>query len=74
MQQHKRFRKSVLALATGLCLATMVPVVHAQSATGAIAGRATSGDQITVTRASTGLTRSVTVDADGSYRRMWGTA
>lgn len=68
MQQHKRFRKSVLALATGLCLATMVPVVHAQSATGAIAGRATSGDQITVTRASTGLTRSVTVDADGSYR------
>lgn len=68
MQQHKRFRKSVLALATGLCLAAMVPAVHAQSATGSVAGRATSGDQITVTRASTGLTRSVTVDQDGSYR------
>ena len=68
MQQHKRFRKSVLALATGLCLATMVPVVHAQSATGSVAGQATSGDQITVTRSSTGLTRTVTVDADGSYR------
>lgn len=68
MQQHKRFRKSVLALATGLCLATMVPVVHAQSATGSVAGQATSGDRITVTRASTGLTRTVTVDQDGSYR------
>ncbi|KIQ96152.1 TonB-dependent receptor [Lysobacter sp. A03] len=67
--QQTRLRKSVLSLATGICLAAMVPtVVHAQAVTGAVAGRATSGDQVVVTSANTGLTRSVTVGADGSYR------
>lgn len=67
--RHTRLRKSVLSLATGMCLAAMVPTVgQAQAVTGAIAGRATSGDQVVVTSANTGLTRSVTVGADGSYR------
>ena len=66
--QHKRFRKSVLSLATGLCLAAMVPAVHAQSATGTVAGRATAGDTITIVNADTGATRTVSVNPDGTYR------
>jgi outer membrane receptor for ferrienterochelin and colicin len=53
----------------GVCLATLaVAPALAQSATGAVAGRADAGTQVTVTSTTTGLTRTVTVDADGSYR------
>lgn len=66
---HKRLRKSVLSLATGMCLAAMVPtVVMAQSVTGAVAGRADAGTQVTITNTSTGLSRSATVSGEGSYR------
>ena len=62
-------RKTILSLATGLALATMAASpLMAQSATGAVAGRANAGDQITVTNEDTGLTRTVSVNADGSYR------
>ncbi|MDQ3229358.1 MAG: TonB-dependent receptor [Pseudomonadota bacterium] len=40
----------------------------AQSATGAVAGRADAGTQVVMTNTATGLSRSATVDADGSYR------
>ncbi|WP_449425475.1 TonB-dependent receptor [Rhodanobacter lindaniclasticus] len=40
----------------------------AQAVTGAVAGRADAGAQITVTNTATGQTRTVTVNADGSYR------
>ncbi|GAB3509468.1 carboxypeptidase regulatory-like domain-containing protein [Pseudoxanthomonas daejeonensis] len=40
----------------------------AQSATGAVAGRASAGDQITLTNTATGATRTVTVGTNGSYR------
>src|SRR5690554_4909829 len=67
--QHKRLRKSILSLATGLCLAAMAPgLVHAQSATGSVAGRATAGDQVTIVSVQTGATRTVTAGVDGSYR------
>jgi hypothetical protein len=36
--------------------------------TGAVAGRATAGDQVTVVSSSTGLTAPSTSVADGSYR------
>lgn len=66
---HKRLRKSVLSLATGMCLAAMMPtVVMAQSVTGAVAGRAEAGTQVTITNTSTGLSRSATVSGEGSYR------
>src|SRR5690606_1558525 len=39
-----------------------------QSVAGAVAGRAEAGAQVTVTNAATGLTRTVTVDANGNYR------
>ena len=47
---------------------SMAPLAMAQSATGAVAGRASAGDQIMITNRATGATRVVTVGADGSYR------
>ena len=69
MTTNRRLRKTVLSIATGLCLSTLAaaPVV-AQSAMGAVAGRATEGDQITLVNTATGATRTITVEANGSYR------
>ncbi len=65
---RKMLKRAALTVALGACLGVMAPSVMAQSANGAIAGRANSGDQITVVNKATGLTRTVTVGADGSYR------
>ena len=65
---RKTFKRAALCVALGACLGSMAPLAFAQSATGAVAGRATAGEQITVTNTATGLTRTVTVNADGSYR------
>lgn len=65
---RKTFKRAALCVALGACLGSMAPMAFAQSATGAVAGRAIAGDQITVTNTATGLTRTVTVNADGSYR------
>lgn len=65
---RKTFKRAALCVALGACLGSMAPMAFAQSATGAVAGRAAAGDQITITNTATGLTRSVTVGADGSYR------
>lgn len=62
-------RKSALSIAMGLCLASLVAApAFAQSATGAVAGRANGGEQITIVNTATGASRSVTVNSDGSYR------
>ena len=61
-------RKSALCIAMGICLSSLAAPVLAQSATGAVAGEAPAGDQVVVTNTNTGLTRTVTVAADGSYR------
>ncbi|WP_129135492.1 TonB-dependent receptor [Luteimonas sp. YGD11-2] len=66
--RSKTIRKAALYLALGACLGAMAPSVMAQQVTGAVAGRATAGDQISVTHRATGLTRTATVSADGSYR------
>lgn len=63
----RALRKATLCVALAACIGAMSPVM-AQSATGAVAGRATAGDQITLTNTATGMTRNITVDADGSYR------
>ncbi|MBJ6978070.1 TonB-dependent receptor [Luteimonas sp. MC1895] len=65
---HTRFRRAALCIALGTCLTALAPVALAQSATGAVAGRASAGDQIQVVNATTGATRTVTAGADGSYR------
>lgn len=68
MYRPKPIRRSLLAVATALCLSTLASPVLAQSATGAVAGRASSGDQITIVNTATGASRTVTVGSDGSYR------
>lgn len=64
----RTFRKAALCVALGACIASMAPLAMAQSATGAVAGRASAGDQITLVNNATGATRTVTVGADGVYR------
>ncbi|KAF1719487.1 TonB-dependent receptor [Pseudoxanthomonas wuyuanensis] len=64
----KTFKKAALYIALGACMASMAPLAMAQSVTGAVAGRAEAGQQITVTNTATGLIRTVSVGADGSYR------
>ena len=65
---HTRFRRAALCIALGACFAATTPVVFAQSATGAVAGRASAGDQVTITNEATGASRTATVGADGTYR------
>jgi outer membrane receptor protein involved in Fe transport len=55
-------------MALGLCLSSLATPVLAQSVTGAVAGRAQAGAQITVTNEATGLSRTTTVGSDGNYR------
>ncbi len=64
----RNLRKSLLCIAMGACLVSLAVPALAQSATGGIAGRADAGTQVVITNTSTGLTRSVTVNADGTYR------
>lgn len=61
-------RKAALCMALGACLGSMAPLAMAQSATGAVAGRASAGDQIMVVNKATGASRTATVGADGVYR------
>lgn len=65
----RTLHRTALCIAMGMCLSSLaIAPALAQSATGAVAGRADAGAQVTVTSAATGLTRTVTVNADGSYR------
>jgi len=66
---QRSLRKSVLSIAMGLCLASLVAApAFAQSTTGSVAGRATAGEVVTITNATTGASRTATVNADGTYR------
>ena len=62
-------KRAALCVALGACLGSLLPTAaFAQAVSGAVAGRASAGDQITVVSTSTGQTRTVTASADGSYR------
>ena len=62
----KGLKRSALTVALGLCF---VGGVQAQSNTsGAISGQAASGDTMAITNPSTGFSRTITADANGSYR------
>ncbi len=62
-------RKSAISIAMGLCLSSLaIAPAFAQSVTGAVAGRATAGEVVTVTNSATGASRTATVNADGTYR------
>lgn len=58
-------RLSAVALAAGILLVT--GQAQAQQTAGSVGGRAMRGDQITVVNRNIGITRSVTVDANGVY-------
>lgn len=66
----RKIRRSALTAMVSACLLSMAVVepTLAQSVTGAVAGRGEPGTEVTVSNPATGLTRSVTVNADGSYR------
>ena len=65
-QTFQRQRRKALVLALAMFVAGGA---SAQTNTaGAVAGRAASGDTITITNPATGLSRTVSVGADGSYR------
>lgn len=64
----KTLKRAALCMALGACIASMVPLAMAQAVNGSVVGRSTAGDQITVTNQQTGLTRTVTVGANGEYR------
>jgi hypothetical protein len=59
------WRRSMVAMAAGLCLAS---VVMAQQTVGSINGRANKGDVVTVESKSIGVTRQVRLDSDGSFQ------
>ncbi|RZA21400.1 MAG: Oar protein [Lysobacteraceae bacterium] len=62
----KSLKRSVLAVALGL---TFAGGVQAQTNTsGAVSGRAASGDTIAITNPATGFSRTITASTDGSYR------
>ena len=69
MSSTRNLRKSVLCMAMGACLSSLVagPVL-AQAVTGAVAGRAQAGTEVVVTNTATGVSRNVTVGSDGTYR------
>jgi hypothetical protein len=58
--KSRHLRRSLLATAAGLCLAS---AVMAQQTNGSIGGRAASGDTITVEEKSINVTRAVRVAA-----------
>ena len=59
----KGLKRSALTVALGLCFAGGV---HAQSTTGGIVGTAPAGSTVTITNNS-GLSRTITADANGRY-------
>lgn len=66
IRRSNRCHRKALALAVALCFAAGA---QAQTNTsGAVTGRAASGDTITISNPATGFSRTITVGADGSYR------
>jgi hypothetical protein len=68
MSSTRKLRKNALCIAMGLCLASLATPVLAQNATGAVAGHAEAGTQISLTNTSSGATRTITAGSDGNYR------
>ena len=62
-----RFNRNLLSGALLACLALSAPVALAQSTAATLRGQASAGGTVTVTNVDTGLSRSATVGANGSY-------
>ncbi|HWI23560.1 MAG TPA: carboxypeptidase regulatory-like domain-containing protein [Lysobacter sp.] len=66
--KSRALQRSALWAAMAVCFSCVVAPVSAQNVTGAVAGRAEAGTVVTVTNVATGLSRTATASADGSYR------
>ncbi|HVR82100.1 MAG TPA: carboxypeptidase regulatory-like domain-containing protein [Luteimonas sp.] len=66
----KTLRKTVLFMALGVCLSTLVPAQYAYAANtdGSLVGQTVAGAEVTVRNPETNFTRTITADADGNYR------
>ncbi len=60
----RRWGRSAVAVAAGLCLASLV---YAQQTAGSISGRAMAGDTVVIESPSIGIKRQTTVESDGTY-------
>ncbi|HJR74289.1 MAG TPA: TonB-dependent receptor [Luteimonas sp.] len=66
MNHYRSLRRSALCIALGICFSGGA---QAQTNTaGAVSGRANAGDTIAISNPATGFARTITVDADGTYR------
>ncbi len=63
--QARVWRRSLVAVAAGLCLAS---AVMAQQSMGSVNGRAAKGDVVSVESRSIGINRQVRLDADGAFQ------
>ena len=72
-QANRAFRRHALGAALAGCLLLLAAGAQAQSASSTLRGRISAaaapapGAEVTVTNTATGLTRSVTADAEGDY-------
>ncbi|HQX08559.1 MAG TPA: TonB-dependent receptor plug domain-containing protein, partial [Zoogloea sp.] len=63
--RSRAWRRTVVAAAAGLCLAS---AVMAQQSMGSINGRAAKGDSVSAEDKTIGVTRQIKLDADGSFQ------
>ncbi|MDQ6646031.1 MAG: carboxypeptidase regulatory-like domain-containing protein [Pseudomonadota bacterium] len=69
MSSSRNFRKTVLCAALGLCLSSLAaPAALASNNDGSVTGHTQPGAMVTMVNPSTGLTRTITADANGAYR------
>lgn len=64
---HRLARGLASACVVAALAAASICTAHAQSTTGAVAGKAPAGDRVTVHNENTSVRRTVTVDANGRY-------
>ena len=68
MSSSRHMCKTALSIALGLGLMAAFPAAQAANNDGSVAGHTQAGAVITVTNPATGLTRTITADANGNYR------
>ncbi|MEP7186755.1 MAG: carboxypeptidase regulatory-like domain-containing protein [Rhodanobacter sp.] len=69
MSSSRNFRKTVLCAALGLCLSSLAaPAAFASNTDGSVTGHTQPGAMVTMVNPATGLSRTITADADGAYR------
>ncbi len=69
MSSSRNFRRTVLCAALGLCLSSLtVPAAFASNNDGSVTGHTQPGAMVTMVNPATGLTRTITADANGAYR------